>query len=137
MKIFAVFGIAIVCCLGCDANDGSSSSTANHAQQYERNTETKHQLTDIGDPDGKKRELHGVKISGSALTDEHIAAIMALTDDKNPSKANRYLIRDIEHTGPNAATNTWQTGHAQFHQTLRFENGKWKIHEEVGGFGGW
>ena len=94
-------------------------------------------LRDIGEPDDSERELDSIQIIGSALTDDHIAAIRAITDDTKPTNPNRYLIRGIEHTAPNTATNTWQTGHAQIYQKLRFTNGKWNIEEEGGGLGEW
>ena len=94
-------------------------------------------LQDIGTPDHVKREVDGIQIIGSALTDDHIAAIRAITDDTKPTKPNRYLIRGIEHTGPNAATNTWQTGHSQVYQKLRLANGTWTVDEQGGGFGQW
>ena len=94
-------------------------------------------LNDIGDPDEIAREHDEIRITGSALTDAHIAAIRKLTDDTKPTKINRYLIRGIEHTGPNAAINIWQTGHSQTYQKLILKNGIWEIDEEGGGFGTW
>jgi hypothetical protein len=129
-------GVLVVAMAGCGNSEVSKRSLSPETQ-LGRPSESAGQLTDIGEPDGKEREFDGIRISGGALTDEHIAAIRALTDDTKPANPNRYLDRAIEHTGPNTATHIWQTGSAQFYKKLRLANGTWVIEEEGGGFGHW
>ena len=129
--------LMIVTIIGCGQSpisEGTPSFT--ESRSGHRGTKDDH-LRDIGEPDDFERDVGGVQIAGSALTDDHIAAIRALTDNTKPTNPNRYLIRRIEHTGPNTATNIWQTGHAQFYQKLQLVNGKWEMDEQGGGFGPW
>ena len=94
-------------------------------------------LQDIEEPDAVERTVDQIVVIGSALTDEHVDSIRSITDETEPKNSNRYLIRKIQHTGPNKATNIWQTGHMQIYQKLQLVDGKWVVEEEGGGFGQW
>jgi hypothetical protein len=93
------------------------------------------ELPNVGEPDNKERKVDGILIVGSALTDAHVAAIRALTDDLAPRNAKADLIRNIQHKGPNKAINIWQGAHFESYQSLLFVDGKWELEETGGGFG--
>ena len=93
-------------------------------------------LADIGEPDEDQRRVDGILVIGSALTDDHVVAIRALTDSLEPPVQQSGIthIRNICHDAPNAATNIWQVGTLQVYQKLVLRDGKWAIDEEGGGF---
>lgn len=92
-------------------------------------------LAEVGDPDENEREIDGIQVVGSALTDDHVNAIRKLTEEFKPTNPNEYLIRGVTHTGKNAATHVWQTRHYQAYQKLELWDGQWHVVETGGGFG--
>ena len=117
-----IASLFLLCTIGCDRASSprspGSEATAN--------------LNDIGQPDKQQRKVDGILIIGSALTDEHVNAIRALTDDRQPDDPS--AIRNIVHESPTEASNAWQLGTLQTYQKLRFANGQWAIFEDGGGF---
>ncbi len=93
-------------------------------------------LNDLSTQDTTQRQVDGITIIGSALTDDHISAIRALTDSTKPSvqDSEPEPLRIISHDGPNAALNDWRVDSLQIYQKLEFKDGAWAILEEGGGF---
>ncbi len=133
--ILARFLVALVCtvCASC------AQTTEEPQDSTQRQPPVTHaqKLGDIAEPNEDEREVDGIHIIGSGLTDEHINAIRKLTDDRKPANPSEYLVRAIEHTGKNTATHVWQTRHLQSYQKLEFEKGEWQVVETGGGFGRW
>ena len=97
---------------------------------------SKQHLNGLSIQDTESRQVDGITIIGSALTDEHISAIRSLTDSMKPSAqdSGREPVRIISHDGPNAASNEWRVDSLQIYQKLEFKGGGWAIIEKGGGF---
>jgi hypothetical protein len=130
--LWYLFSVASL--IGCREGAPSSERANGSVSATSENRIQPEELRDIATPDTEEREVDGILIVGSALTNDHVAAIRRITDPLAPKDAAD-MIRIIQHEGPNSVRNVWEGTHFMIYQSLVLRNGKWQIDGGGGGFG--